>query len=104
MRQFDVFPNPIVQARRVLPFVIPLQSDRATGGRERVVAPLALSSAVPDRNDRLALNVDVDGRALVLLIPFMTNVRASDLPKPSTNLASERDRIIAALDYLFLGF
>jgi hypothetical protein len=69
-----------------------------------VVAPLALPSAVPDRNDRLALNVEVDGRALVLMIPFMTNVRASDLSKPSVNLAGERDRIISALDYLFLGF
>lgn len=50
------------------------------------------------------MNVTVDGRALVVMMPFMTNVRASDLSKPSTNLAVERDRIIADLDYLFLGF
>lgn len=104
MRQFDVFPNPIVRARRIFPFVVLLQSDRATGGRERVVAPMALPATIPNRNDRLALNVTVDGRAFVVMIPFMTNLRASDLSKPSTNLAVERDRIIAALDYLFLGF
>ena len=97
MRQFDVFPNPIVRARRTLPFVILLQSDRATGGRERVVAPLALPSTMPERNDRLALNVEVDGRSLILLVPFITNLRASDLSNPTTNLGSEHDRIIAAL-------
>jgi hypothetical protein len=40
MAQFDVFVNPISQARRAYPYVAVLQSDLAEAGPERIVAPL----------------------------------------------------------------
>jgi hypothetical protein len=46
MHQFDVFANPVARAGHALPFIILLQSDRAQTGGDRVVAPLALPSAV----------------------------------------------------------
>jgi hypothetical protein len=38
------------------------------------------------------------------MVPLLTTVRVADLRRAVANLAAEHDRIVAALDYLFLGF
>jgi hypothetical protein len=104
MRQFDVFTNPIVLRRRQLPFVVLLQSDRATTGRDRVIAPMAPRHLLPPLGLRLIPAVDLDGCEMGVLVPGLVTVAARDLRAPVTNVEEARDRIIAALDYLFLGF
>jgi toxin CcdB len=104
MRQFDVFTNPAVRARRAFPLVILLQSDRAPTGRERVVAPLVPRRAVVETNDKLALKVNVTGGDFVIMVPLLSTAPVSELRNAVANLAAEHDRIVAALDYLFLGF
>ena len=47
--------------------------------------------------------VEIGGREFVLLMPSITNVPASELRVPVANLAASRDRIIAAIDWMFLG-
>jgi hypothetical protein len=42
-------------------------------------------------------------RRYALLLPSLTSVRASDLPSPVGNIGAYRDRIVEALDWLFLG-
>lgn len=69
-----------------------------------MVAPLAERTRTPTIDWRLMPNVMIDGRELHVLIPSVAAVAATDLRKPIGNLAPERDRIIAAIDYLFLGF
>jgi hypothetical protein len=39
----------------------------------------------------------------VLLVPRMTTIPAQELRDSRGNLASHREHIVAALDYLFLG-
>jgi toxin CcdB len=104
MRQFDVLDNPIPRARRALPFVTILQSDLAETGYERVVAPLAPSAAMPRLAGRLIPIVTVRDEAYALLVPSLTAMPVADLRHEVANLAGDRDRIMAALDYLFLGF
>jgi toxin CcdB len=104
MRQFDVLDNPIPRARRALPFVAILQSDLAETGRDRVVAPLAPSAALPTLAGRLIPIVKVENRDYALLVPSLTALPVTDLRRVVANLADDRQRIVAALDYLFMGF
>ncbi|HTG21320.1 MAG TPA: hypothetical protein VK681_14870 [Reyranella sp.] len=75
--QLDVFPNPLGRARRAFPYVVVLQADIATLGRER--------------------------REFVLLMPSMTNVPVTELRGLAGNLDAFRDRIVDAIDWTFLG-
>jgi toxin CcdB len=104
MRQFDVLDNPVPRARRALPFVAILQSDLAETGPDRVVAPLAPRAAMPALAGRLIPIVKVENRDYALLVPSLTTLPAIDLQHVVANLADERMRILAALDYLFIGF
>jgi len=104
MRQFDVLANPIPRARRAMPFVMILQSDLIETGRDRVVAPLSPSAAMPSLAGRLIPIVMVSESAYAVLVPSLTTMPATDLRQVVGNLEHDRDRIIAALDYLFLGF
>jgi toxin CcdB len=104
MRQFDVLDNPIPRARRALPFVAILQSDLAETGRDRVVAPLAPSMALPTLAGRLIPIVKVENQDYALLVPSLTALPITDLRQVIANLADDRERIMAALDYLFIGF
>jgi toxin CcdB len=103
MRQFDVLDNPIPHARQVMPFVVVLQSDLAESGPDRVVAPLAPSAAMPQLAGRLIPIVRVESRDYALLVPSMTALPVTDLRHAVANLADDRERIMAALDYLFMG-
>jgi toxin CcdB len=104
MRQFDVLDNPIPRARRAMPFVAILQSDLSETDRERVVAPLAPSAALPPLAGRLIPIVTVANDDYALLIPSLTALPVTDLRQVVANLADDRERIMAALDYLFIGF
>ena len=103
MRQFDVLENAIPRARCALPFVAVLRSDFADTGRERVVAPLAPSAAMPQLAGRLIPIVTVENRNFALLVPSLTALPVTELRHALANLAGDRERIIAALDYLFMG-
>lgn len=100
MRQFDVFVNPVAHARRAFPFVAVLQADLAEAGGDRVVAPLA-SLTLP--SGRLAPTVALPAGEYALLVPRLTTMPTGGLGRPVANVASHRDAIVAALDYLFLG-
>jgi hypothetical protein len=101
--QLDVFVNPIPRARGAYPYVAVLQSDLADTGRERIVAPLAPRADVPGTAGRLTPHVSVGGVAHVLLVPAMTAIAAGDLRELRGHLGANREAIVAALDYLFLG-
>lgn len=104
MSQFDVLDNPIPRARRALPFVAILQSDLAETGRDRVVAPLAPRGAMPNLAGRLIPIVSVADKDYALLVPSLTALPATELRHVVASLADDRDRILAALDYLFIGY
>jgi toxin CcdB len=102
-RQFDVFENPIARARRAFPFVIVLQSPLADTGRDRIIAPLAPTGALPPLAGRLMPVVDVAGQDHAVLVPSLTAIRAGDLRSRVASVEREKDRIAAAIDFLFFG-
>ncbi len=101
--QLEVFPNPLVRARRAYPYVVVLQADIAALGRERIVAFLAARAQVGPVAGRLMPIVDVGGREFVLLMPSLTNVPMTELRGAVGNLQAFRDRIVDAIDWIFLG-
>jgi toxin CcdB len=101
--QYDVFDNPIPQARRAFPFVVVLQSELADTGGDRIVAALVPRTRMMGTIGRLTPVVKVAGVDHVLLIPRMTAVAAADLRVLKDTLIAHRGDIVAALDYLFIG-
>ena len=81
-----------------------MHSDLAETGRERVVAPLAPRDALPTLAGRLIPIVTVESRGYALLVPSLTALPVTDLRHVIANLADDRERIMGALDYLFMGF
>jgi toxin CcdB len=103
MKQFDLFSNLLPSARRAMPYTVLLLSDFARTCRDRVVAPLIVRNRTPPIEWRLMPRVVVEGRDLSILIPGLTAVSVNELRTPVGSLADERDAIVAALDFLFLG-
>ena len=101
--QLDVYANPLPRARRAFPYVVSLQADLAALGRERVIAFLARRTQIGPVGGKLMPIVEMSGREFVLLMPSITNVPASELRVPVGNLAPFRDRIVSAIDWMFLG-
>ncbi len=102
MNQFDIMANPFPRSRERQPFLVNLQSDLLARTLDTiVVAPL--EPAHGTFADRLNPSVTVEGENYVLVTQENVTVRTSALRKPRGSIASERDRIIAALDLLFTG-
>ena len=101
--QLDVYPNPLIRARRFYPYVVVLQADIAALGQERIIAFLAPLSQIGTIPGRLMPIVDVGGRQFVVLMPSLTNVPVAELRRPVASLETFRDRISAALDWTFFG-
>ena len=103
MTQFDVFVNPITQARRSYPFVVVLQADVARRGDERAVAPAAPRAAFSKVVGRLTPVVVVGREEFVLLVTSLTTIPQRSLTQAIASAASRRHEILGAIDYLFFG-
>jgi toxin CcdB len=103
MDQFSVVANPFPRSRERQPFLVTLQSNLLARSLDTVVvAPLepAVSGTFVDR---LNPAVEVDGHPFVIVVQELVTVRKSALGSRHASVASERDKIIAALDLLFTG-
>jgi hypothetical protein len=59
---------------------------------------------MPPLAGRLIPIVTVENRDYALLVPSLTALPVTDLRHVVTSVAHDRERILAALDYLFVGF
>jgi toxin CcdB len=101
--QLEVFPNPLVRARRVYPYVVVLQADTAATGRDRVIAFLVARRQIGPISGKLMPVVEVAGHELVVLMPSITNVPVTELRRAVGDLTAYRGKIVDALDWMFLG-
>jgi toxin CcdB len=101
--QFDVHPNPDPRKRKAYPFVAILQSNYADTGPERIVAFLAPRPILDADRARLSPTIVLAGQEFALLLPSITNVPTRTLRASVGSIAAHRDRIVDALDWLFLG-
>jgi toxin CcdB len=101
--QLEVFRNPLARARRAYPYVVVLQADIAALGRERIIAFLAAREQIGPVSGRVMPVVEIGGREFVLLMPSLTNVPVTELRGSVGSLKAYRDRIVDAIDWIFLG-
>lgn len=97
MAQFDVHRNRGVRQDEI-PFVVVVQSQRLDAYARRVVVPLVRGGAVSALEPSLNPAFRVDGIDVVLHPLEMVSVAVERLGEPVASLASEGDRIIAAID------
>jgi toxin CcdB len=102
-RQFDVVanPDPIEAAER--PYLVVLQSDLVSGLTSTVVAPLVPREKMKGAG-RLNPILHVENREYWLATHELFAVDQRFLRGRVATLAEHRDSIIAALDFIFIGF
>ncbi len=105
MAQFDVFLNPDRRTQARIPYVLVLQSDLLAQIENHVVAPLRIAdddSVIPVL--RLNPLVVIAEQRFHVRVQDMATVPRRLLKSPVANLLSQREEILAALDFLFTGF
>jgi toxin CcdB len=102
-RQFDVVanPDPVEAAHR--PYLVVLQSDLVADLTSTVVAPLVPREQMKGAH-RLNPILAVEGHDYWLATHELFAVDQRILRGKITTLADHRDTIIAALDFVFIGF
>ena len=105
MPYLDVYPNRDARTAKSRPYVVDLQSRLLEDLPSTIIAPLARPESI-DRTRILRLNPDIsiDGAMLVLLTQDLAAIPRIALKNPITNLSTQREEILAAIDFLFTGF
>ncbi len=103
MAQFDVYVNPVPNARRAYPFVVAMHADLAGFSVDPIVAPLAPCARMPDTAGRMMPMVSFDGAQHIVLVPRLTVLRSRDLKQPISSIVAARADLLTAIDYLFFG-
>lgn len=89
----------------MFPFLVDIQSDLLGELNSRVVIPLTKVEAYERKPvRRLMPMMEFEGETYVLLTPDVGAVQPSELGPAAGSLAEHRDAIIAAVDFLVLGF
>lgn len=86
-----------------VPYLLDVQSDLVETG-SRVVVPLVLESEYGVRFSRLNPVFRIDGLMLVAATSDLAAVSAGDLGTEVADVSAYRDEIVAALDFLILGY
>lgn len=102
MRQFDVFRNPSLEARKVAPFLVMLSSHHLRGIDEIIVAPVVNDAT--ETVSGLEILVEIEGQRLTLVISEMFSLTPTGSRVAIDNLSYLEDDIRRAVDRLFTGF
>jgi toxin CcdB len=102
-RQFDVVANPDAEDAQYRPYLVILQSDLVSDLRSTVVAPLIARSRIVGARQLNPL-VIVDGAEYWIAIYELFAIERHLLGAKVASVDDRRDPIIAAIDFLFVGF
>jgi toxin CcdB len=104
MPQFALYQNRNPASRKRFPLLLDIQSDLLEVLATRVVVPLAPASAALARSMRtLTPILKFEGKEFLMLTPQVAGIPARELGPVAGDLASDRDKIIAAIDFLLSG-
>src|ERR1700731_1051225 len=102
-RQFDVVSNPDPVEAAYRPYLVVLQSDLVSGLTSTVVGPLVPREQMKGAH-RLKPLLPVGGREYWLATHELFAVDQRALHAKVATLADHRHAIVAALDFVFIGF
>lgn len=99
MAQFDIYTSPSAGAA----YLLDLQDELIDMLSTRVVAPLIALEEVDKRMKILSPVIPVKGVDHILMTHLLAAIPGASLKGKVGSAASQRDEIIAALDFLFTG-
>jgi toxin CcdB len=103
MARFDLYANSDIETRRLVPYLLDVQSTHVGILPTRIVIPLrpARHLAFSGKPSDLLPVFEVDGEECFLDTPAMSAVPLKALGKCMGSLSNRREAILAALDRLF---
>ena len=104
MAQFDVYHNPNEETNQIVPYLLDIQADLLDNLAIRVVVPLITASAVGKPIKYLNPKFQIDDITVLMSTVELAGVPVSAIGEKVDSLKEQRDKIIAALDFLFVGF
>lgn len=104
MNQFDLYVNTDKDSNKAYPYFVDIQNGLLDALNTRVVIPLTPANNV-DRSypDNLCPIVKIKNKNFALLSHQLTSVSVSFLKQKESSLASSREDIVAAIDFLVTG-
>ena len=103
MARFDVYQNPDVEERRYVPYFLDVQNTFLEIGT-RVVIPLHATEQFGQNVRNLNLELNVQGKKVMMNTSALGSIPAADLRRPVANIATQQGAIHNALDTLFGGY
>jgi len=104
MAQFALYRNRNPTSRTRFPLLLDIQSDLLDALATRVVVPLTPASAARARAMRtLTPILKFEGKEFLMLTPQVAGIRARELGPVAGDLSPDRDKIVAAIDFLLSG-
>ena len=104
MPQFALYRNRNPGSRARFPLLLDVQSDLLAPLATRVVVPLAPATSTRSRSMRTLTPVlRFEGKEYLMLTPQLAGIPSGELGPIAGDLTSERDAVIAAMDFLLTG-
>lgn len=104
MPQFDVYRNPDTRSRRVIPYLLVVQSDLLSDLATCAVAPLVDAAQFGKPATRLNPVFEIEKARVVMSTAEIAGIKRRALGQLAGSLAAQRDAVVAAIDFLILGF
>jgi toxin CcdB len=105
MAQFSVYRNKNPRTKATFPLLVDVQSDLLESLNTRVVIPLTKAPALTKKPvGHLTPEVTFGDERYVLMTPQLAGVNRAELGSHAGSLAEERQTILAAIDFLVIGF
>lgn len=103
MAQFDVLLNKNPRTSKSIPYLMDVQSDFLSALATRLVVPLIDIETFGRPAARLNPIICIDDERFVMSTAEMAGVPVSSLGQAVTSIASRRNEILAAVDFLLTG-
>ena len=104
MAQFDVYVNTDQDSNKIYPYFIDIQNGLLDTLNSRVVIPLTpIQAADKTYPKHLCPVIEINHKKFAVLTYQLTSVSVSFLQQQETSLATSRDDIVAAVDFLVTG-
>jgi toxin CcdB len=103
--QFVVYRNKSARSKAVYPLLVDVQSDLLEDLQTRVVIPLSKAAALTKRPvSQLTPVIEFEDASFVLVTPQLAGIAKIELGAVAGSVAHRRETILAAMDFLILGF
>jgi toxin CcdB len=104
MAQFDVYENQNPETKKLIPYLLDVQSDLFDDLTTRVVVPLFTIAAMGKPAKYLNPQFKIKRNTVIMSTAELAGVKLHVLGDKVCSLREHRTEIIAALDFLFTGF